>query len=251
MMRFAKTLFQILIAVVALCCGLVACDDSNDDSYVNQKLKVVAIPDFVFKSSDIVLSTTTNTLATRAGDDYYTRDNAAWMEETDDVSVKLYVTEDSDKFLLVDNVEDTDFRAVLISVDLRTSTDVEVFMPIGSQHFSYNSQVALEMRSMVYTNSIQATNKISKLKSIYGEAAMTCIVNSDTVVAKIGYGRIENGTEGVELTVTGVSDRVINNLRHSFDGGLRIEAWNYFKSSISRDALRNIIHSKTTVDFSK
>jgi len=169
---------------------------------------------------------------------------------TDNVSVRLYVAADNDKFSTLRNWEDTDFRAVLISVYFRTPTDVAIFMPVSAQHFTYNNQRALEMMSMYYLNSIQESNKVSKLTSIYGEAAMTCIISRDTVVAKIGYGRIEDGTEGVELTVTGVTERTIEYLQHTFNDGLRIETWNYFKNSISRDALRDIFNSGATVDFS-
>lgn len=249
--RVAKTLFLNLMAVVALCFGLVACDDTDDDdSYVNQKLKVVAIPDFVFKCSDIVLSSTTSTLDTRAEDKYVTLDNGEKIQVTDNVSVRLYVAADNDQFSSLRKWEDTDFRAVLTSVYLHTPTDVAIFMPVSAQHFTYNNQRALEMMSMYYLNSIQASNKMSKLTSIYGEAAMTCIISRDTVVAKVGYGRIEDGTEGVELTVTGVTQRAIDYLRYTFNDGLRIETWTYFKNSISRDALRDVFNSGATVDFS-
>lgn len=250
-LRFAKTLFPNLMTVVALCCVLVACDDTNDDdSYVNQKLKVVAIPDFMFKCSDIVLSSTTNTLATRAENETVTLDSGEKLEVKDYVSVRLYVAGDNDQFSLLRNWEETDFRAVMVSVYFHTPTDVAIFMPISAQYFTYNSQRALEVMSMYYLNSIQASNKISKLTSIYGEAAMTCIISSDTVVAKVGYGRIADGTEGVELTVTGVTERAINYLQRTFNDGLKIETWNYFKNTISRDALRDIFNTGATVDFS-
>ena len=253
-LRFAKTLLQNAIAfvgVIALSSGFIACsDDSDEDSYVNQKLRVVAIPDFVFKSSNIVLSSTTNPVATRADKDYITFDNGERREVTDNVSVRLYVAADNDKFKNLRAWEDTEFRAVLLSINMCTPTDVPIFMPVSSKYFSYNNQRALDVMSMNYIESIHASKDISRLKTIYGEAVMTCMVSTDTVYAKLGFGKLENGTEGVEVTITGVTQKVINYLEYSFNDGLQIEIWNYFLPTISREALRDCING-STIDFSK
>jgi len=255
MLRYAKTLLQntiAVIAVVALTGSLLACDDTDDSEvYINQKMRVVAIPDFVFKCSDFVLSSTTNTLETRAEKEHITLSNGERMEVTDQVSARLYVAADNDQFETLRTWTDTDFRAVLLSLYFRTPTDVAVFLPLSAQYFTYNNRHALDMMAKSYVSSIQPSNHISKLKTIYGEASMTCLVSSDTVVAKVGYGRIENGTEGVEVTITGVTDNVIAYLKRAFNEGIQIDIWNYFMPTITRDALRDNFNRGATIDFSE
>ena len=240
------------LLLTAFCCGWVACseDDDDRDAIVN-RLQIVSIPDFFFRSNEVTLG---STFDSRAEPSELTLQIDEQLVVKDDVSVRLEVADDDDEFRALKKWGKGEFRAAKLSIGINTPTDVMVFMPVSSQHFCYNSQeslgiVAEQVKEMEMT--LPKTTIASQLKTRYGDVSMTCMIGELKVVATASYGKREDGVEGIEVLITGVTSRMISYLRSTFQGGLTVEVWCYFKNTLTRADLRDVFNRGANVTFSK
>lgn len=250
-----KQMYLVLTSILVITMvmgGWTACSDKNDDNDDLTRLQIVSIPDFFFSSNEIQLASTFDTraepkeLVLQADEQLVVKDN---------VNIRLTVAEDRDEFIALKHWEAGKYRAAKLSIQMHTATDVMVFLPISSQYFCYNSEKALEEITKLNANmeyKIRPQTSIAtKLKAVYGEASMSCLVSDYKAVATVTYGKTEDGVEGIEVLITGVTNQLLKSLQNTYKDGLTIDVWCYFKNSINRLSMREIFNEGATVVFSK
>lgn len=246
--------------IVALVCGgLVACSEDSDDPLIkNEKLRVVAIPDITFLAGEKSLSSTfdepSESKSRAEIEEVFVRNDELFNVDNN-INVRLTVAEDQDDFVAYKHWTVGDYRAAKVSVFMYTPTDLTLFMPIEATYFCYNGKTQLEAIAKsdysALSTSAQGRNKLSKLTKIYGEAALTYNVDDNSsVVATVSFGMKEDGTEGIELSIVGVNQDVLSELKRIYNEGLTVEVWVYFKNTISRSSMRNHFNEGATVTFS-
>jgi len=260
-----KQVFQILTGVlaVAICgCWSACSDDDKDGGSSLERLKTVAIPDFFFYSNEVRLGSTFDPGEKQAGGTFDTRAEAEEVKLQIDeqllvennVNVKLTVAEDDDEFRAMKKWDVGEYRAAKLTIQLYTATDVMVFLPAKSEHFCYNGRGSLETvaRNIENMESVRPSSLIdSKLKIRYGDATMSCLIGPYLVDATVSYGETEDGVEGLEVLVTGVTKSLLKYLSSSYQDGLEVWVWCYFRNSLTRADMRSDFNEGATVTFSK
>jgi len=233
------------LLLTAFCCGWVACSEDNeeDGDIIVNRLHVVSIPDFFFLTDDGSLGSTFDSRAELEVD----------LPVNENVNVRLAVADDDDEIYTMKKWEKGEFRAAKLSIGINAPKDVMVFMPVSSQHFCYNSQESLgyvaslvkEINMVLPETSIE-----SQLTTRYGDTMMICNFGNMSAVATVSYGKRDDGVEGIEVLITGVTPRMISYLRSTYESGLTVEVWCYFRNTLTREDLRDAFSQGTTVMLS-
>ena len=256
-----KCILSILIAtIVAIVCGgLIACSKDSDDSLTKtERLQVVAIPDITFLAGEKSLSSTffepVESKSRAEIEEVFVRNDELFNVDNN-INVRLTVAEDEDDYIAFKHWTAGDYRAAKVSIFMYTPTDLTLFMPIEAQHFCYNGKKQLEAIAKsgysTLPTSTQGSHQLSKLTKNYGEAALTFNVDDNSsVVATVSFGMKEDGTEGVELSIVGVTQSVLSELERTYNEGLTVEVLVYFKNTISRSSMRSNFNEGATVAFS-
>ena len=90
----------------------------------------------------------------------------------------------------------------------------------------------------------------SQLTTRYGDTMMICNFGNMSAVATVSYGKRDDGVEGIEVLITGVTPRMISYLRSTYESGLTVEVWCYFRNTLTREDLRDAFSQGTTVMLS-
>ena len=171
----------------------------------------------------------------------------------ENVNVRLAVADDDDEIYTMKKWEKGEFRAAKLSIGINAPKDVMVFMPVSSQHFCYNSQESLGyVASLVKEINmvLPETTIESQLTTRYGDTMMICNFGNMSAVATVSYGKRDDGVEGIEVLITGVTPRMISYLRSTYESGLTVEVWCYFRNTLTREDLRDAFSQGTTVMLS-
>lgn len=137
-----------------------------------------------------------------------------------EVEINLSVNEKKDE---------DDYTASKLSIHVRDTTDVEVFMPVPAAFYCDADDM-----NIVLTHDIELA---------HGSTVVTYDVNGNVVTANVVYE-----PEGIRITTHGITAEVLQYLRTTCHDGITIEVYNYFNDSMSREALKPYL-DKSTVTF--
>ena len=135
--------------------------------------------------------------------------------------------------LSVNNKKDVDdYIATKLSIHVRDTTDVEVFIPVDAQYYcdADDMNIVLSHRQEVEMHS-------PKVEEIKYE------VNGYEVRATVTF---ELG--GIRIKTYGINADVLKYLREQYSDGITFEIWNYYNNSITRETLKPMLDN-TTVAF--
>lgn len=209
------TLAHVFAGIIAF----TACSEKKDNPEVTPETPVfqlVAHPDFVFYSSDNTLYSTKATRAD-AGDPILPEVEAP----VPGVEVNLSACTSKD------------YVASKLSVHIRTVNDVTVFVPAEATSFAEND-----------ANSLAIILKNVSATGVYGETQQSLVVAGQPVNVQLQFV-----SAGVNVSIKGVNQAVIDYLADTYGDGLTVEVWNYYKN-VTREALRDGFNAGATVSFS-
>jgi len=150
---------------------------------------------------------------------------------TDEVEVNLSVNNAKEKW---------DYIATKLSIHVRSITDVEVFIPVNAEYYCDADDMAIVLSHKLdpnYQYSNPGKNKIEGGYDYEYEVA------NQTVKITVKYE-----INGIRVVTDGINQEVIDYLKETYDDGITVEVWNYYKSSITRDALKPEL-DKSTIKF--
>ena len=208
---------SVFLFMMAAAVAFVACTNSKLNPAEEPVFQVVAQPDFVFSSMGNTLYSTMATRATAAP-----TTKAEEEKPSTGVEVNLSVCPSNQ------------YNASKLSVHIRTVNDVTVFIPVEATAFSEND-----------VNSLAILLENSSATGVYGETEQTLSVNGNTVKSKVQF--MENG---VEVSITGVNQDVVDYLQEQYGDGLTVEVWNYYQNT-TLDALKAGFDADAKVSFSE
>ena len=128
-----------------------------------------------------------------------------------------------------DKKDEGDYIATKLSLHVRDTTDVEVFIPVPAEFYCDADDM-----NIVLTHEVEMA---------YGSTPVTYNVEGTVVTATVTF---ENG--GIRVTTQGITADVLKYLRTTYGDGITFEVWNYFNDSITRETLKPYL-DKSTVTF--
>ena len=127
-----------------------------------------------------------------------------------------------------DEKETGDYIATKLSIHVRDTTDVEVFIPVGADYYC----PADDMYIVELHDSVYVYNELTEKTQIQ--------VAGQTVTLTVKF---ENG--GIRVTTDGVNAEVLKYCRENFGDGITFEVWNYYKDNTTRDELKPMLDAST------
>ncbi len=132
---------------------------------------------------------------------------------------------------------DGDYIATKLSIHVRDTADVEVFIPVEAQYYCQADDMNIVLSH-------------KKLAEQYNNSAndreMAWTVAGQTVKLTVSYA-----TDGIRVKTQGVNKAVLKALREQYGDGITFEVWNYFKAdAITREQLKPML-DKSTVSFTE
>ncbi len=120
---------------------------------------------------------------------------------------------------------DGDYIATKLSIHVRDTADVEVFIPVEAQYYCQADDMNIVLSH-------------KKLAEQYNNSAndreMAWTVAGQTVKLTVSYA-----TDGIRVKTQGVNKAVLKALREQYGDGITFEVWNYFKSEIAIPGTEN------------
>lgn len=113
---------------------------------------------------------------------------------------------------------DGDYIASHLSIHVRDTSDVEVFLPVAAQYYCEADDMAI-----VLSHSLGAVG----YGSIASSKDMNFDVNGNTVKLTVTYE-----ADGIRVTTSGINSNVLKYLRDTYGDGMTFEVWNYYKSNV-------------------
>lgn len=133
-----------------------------------------------------------------------------------------------------DKKETGDYIATKLSIHVRDTTDVEVFIPVGADYYcEADDMYIVELHDSVYVY-----NELTEQTQIE--------VAGQTVTLTVTF---ENG--GIRVTTDGVNAEVLKYCRENFGDGITFEVWNYYKDNTTRDELKPSLDASTITFLDK
>ena len=126
-----------------------------------------------------------------------------------------------------------DYIATKLSIHVRDTSDVEVFIPVSSEYYCDKDDMYI-VKSHQYDQYLYNENATS---------SMTYNINGTDITLTVKY---EVG--GIRVTTQGINADVLKYLRENYNDGLTFEVWNYFNSTITRPQLKTLL-DQSTVTF--
>ena len=133
-----------------------------------------------------------------------------------------------------DEKETGDYIATKLSIHVRDTTDVEVFIPVGADYYcEADDMYIVELHDSVYVY-----NELTEQTQIE--------VAGQTVTLTVTF---ENG--GIRVTTDGINADVLKYCRENFGDGITFEVWNYYKDNTTRDDLKPSLDASTITFLDK
>lgn len=131
-----------------------------------------------------------------------------------------------------DKKDEGDYIATKLSIHVRDTTDVEVFIPVDAQYYcdADDMNIVLSHRLEVEQHSPQSE------EIVYS-------VNGHEVRATVTF---ELG--GIRIKTYGITADVLKYLRQTYSDGITFEVWNYYNSTFTREALKPML-DRSTIAF--
>ena len=133
-----------------------------------------------------------------------------------------------------DEMERWDYIATKLSIHVRDTTDVEVFIPVPAEYYCD----ADDMNIVLSHQLEQEIHSPLAQESSY-------VIDGQTVRATVSF---EMG--GIRVTTQGVNAQVLKYLRSHYGDGLTFEVWNYYNGEATRSELKPLLDA-STVTFTK
>lgn len=111
-----------------------------------------------------------------------------------------------------------DYIATKLSIHVRDTSDVEVFIPVEAQYYCKADDM-----NIVLSHKLNAESYVGVADS----KEMTYDVNGNVVKLKVSYE-----SNGIRVTTSGINAETLKYLRKTYGDGMTFEVWNYFKSNI-------------------
>ena len=132
---------------------------------------------------------------------------------------------------------DGDYIATKLSIHVRDTADVEVFIPVEAQYYCQADDM-----NIVLSHKQQA----EQYNTAANDREMAWTVAGQTVKLTVSYA-----TDGIRVKTQGVNKAVLKALREQYGDGITFEVWNYFKAeAITREQLKPML-DKSTVSFTE
>lgn len=128
-----------------------------------------------------------------------------------------------------DKLDDGDYIATKLSIHVRDTTDVEIYIPVPAQFYCNADDMYI-----IINHQIQMA---------YGNTEVTYDIDGSEVKSIVQF---EEG--GIRITTQGITAQVLRYLRDNYFDGVSFEIWNYYNETVSRDELKPYLDN-STVDF--
>ncbi len=137
-----------------------------------------------------------------------------------------------------------DYIATKLSIHVRDTTDVEVFIPVIAEYYCDADDMNIVLS---HKENAEEYNNTANYKSMSYEVA------GQTVTLTVAY---ELG--GIRVTTSGINKDVLKYLRTTYGDGITFEVWNYYKnavtiddvtSDVTRGEIKNKFLNNSTVTF--
>jgi hypothetical protein len=152
--------------------------------------------------------------------------------EVDPVVVPAYGGEVEVNLSVNDKKDVDDYIATKLSIHVRDTTDVEVYIPVDAQYYCDADDM-----NIVLSHRLEIEQHSPKAEEIVYE------VNGNKVRATVTF---ELG--GIRIKTYGINADVLKYLREQYSDGITFEVWNYYNNSITREALKPMLDN-TTITF--
>lgn len=128
-------------------------------------------------------------------------------------------------------LEDKDLPTSHLSMHVRHSTDVEIFIPVPEQYYCDADDMAI------------VENKKGDLLVHGGPFRTEYNIDGNIVTLNVEYL-----PEGIRIWTDGINEAVISYCKENYGDGITFEVWNYFNETISREELLYLLN-RATVRF--
>ena len=128
--------------------------------------------------------------------------------------------------------EKDDYISTKLSIHVRDTTDVEVFLPVPAEYYC-------EADDMNIVLSHRLELEQHSPSSSYMEFEVDGQIVTTSVVFEMG---------GIRIKTQGINAQVLKYLRTNYGDGITFEIWNYYNSSITRSNLKSFL-DKSSISF--
>ena len=128
-----------------------------------------------------------------------------------------------------DKKDEGDYIATKLSIHVRDTTDVEVFIPVPAEFYCDADDM-----NIVLTHEVEMA---------YGNTLVTYNINGTIVTATVQFE-----ADGIRVTTNGINADVLKYLRTTYGDGVTFEVWNYYNNTITREDLKPLL-DQATVSF--
>ncbi|MBQ8968954.1 MAG: hypothetical protein IJ064_04375 [Bacteroidaceae bacterium] len=125
--------------------------------------------------------------------------------------------------------EKDDYIATKLSIHVRDTTDVEVFIPVEAQYYCDTDDM-----NIVLSHRLEA-----EIHSPLSTSA-TYVIDGHEVTATVSY---ELG--GIRIQTHGINAEVLKYLRNQYGDGITFEIWNYYNNQGTRETLKPLFDAST------
>ena len=128
--------------------------------------------------------------------------------------------------------EKDDYVFSKLSIHVRDTTDVELFIPVGIEYYC----AADDMNIVVSHKEELEKHSISSSKMEY-------TIDGHTVEATVTFE-----AAGIRIKTAGINPEVLKFLRKNYGDGVTFEVWNYYQDGRTRQELKQML-DRTTISF--
>ena len=137
-----------------------------------------------------------------------------------------------------------DYIATKLSIHVRDTTDVEVFIPATAEYYCQADDV-----NIVLSHKLNA----EEYNNTTNSASTSYQIGGQTINITISYE-----LAGIRVTTSGINAKVLKSLRETYGDGITFEVWNYYRNSVTinnvasdvtRGMLKNEFFDNSTVKF--
>lgn len=125
--------------------------------------------------------------------------------------------------------EQGDWLESHLSIHVRDTTDVTVFLPVSAEYYCPADDMYI-----VKTHDEGAYTYNETTETV------TMEINGNTVTLNVTFAE-----DGITIQTQGVNADVLKYLREVYHDGLTFEIYNYYNESLTRNALQNILNNST------
>jgi len=128
--------------------------------------------------------------------------------------------------------EKDDYISTKLSIHVRDTTDVEVFIPVPAEYYCDADDM-----------NIVISHRLELEMHSPSSSVMEFEVNGQTVITTVAFEM-----SGIRIKTQGINAQVLKYLRTNYGDGITFEVWNYYNSTYNRDQLKYML-DQSTVSF--